>query len=195
MRIKRFVLRLLAFFALSAALAAILFFWGESLFPFGEKHSTARKVFYILAMLLPFLICKVPWKFIDPSWSGTVVRVEVDQGVGTYLYFGRTEPYWKMRVVLIVEKNNGKRIKWTSKSFGEKIYFNHIPMPGKIQYHVDEFSVGDKVHKYYFFPYLFVSNLTQADRKRCILCGASNDLNDANCWSCRSALIPIAGLN
>ncbi len=188
-RAGRILLILLAFFALSAALFAVLFFLGESLFPFGEKFATARKVFYAVLMLLPFVICKVPLKFIDSSWSGTVVKVDVDQGVGTYLEMGQAMPYWKMRVVLTIEKNNGKRKRWTSKSFGEIMRYAHIPMPGKIEYHTDEFSVGDKVHKYYYFPYLFVSNLTQADRKKCIVCGATNDIKDKSCWSCRSALI------
>ena len=192
-RARRIILRLLAFFALSAALFAVLYFWGESLFPFGEKHHTARKVFYTALMLLPFFICRVPFKFIDSSWSGTVVRVDVDQGVSSYLEMGQTEPYWKMRVVLTVEKSNGKLIKRTARSFGEIMRYAHIPTPGKIEYHAEEFSVGDKVHKYYLFEYLFVSNLKKADRKRCIECGSTNGLEDKNCWSCGSALIELNG--
>lgn len=173
---------------LLALLIVVIVLWGEKVFPF--PRSAPRRVAYAILMLIPFAVTGVPHRLIDRSFSGTVLAVNVKEGTGSYRMGSSIWPYTKHDLVLTVQRDIGKTIKYTALSVGIK---NHpsspVPNIAKIEYQTDNFSVGDRVHKYYGFRHLFVEPKTEVDRKYCIVCGTKNDNDQSFCWSCHSELI------
>lgn len=180
--------RVLSCFLLLAFLIVVIIMWGDEVFPF--PRPTARYVAYAILMLVPFAITGVPHKLIDRSFSGTVLAVNVKEGTGTYRMGSSIWPYTKHDLVLTVQTDIGETINYTALSVGIK---NHpsspVPNIAKIEYQADNFSAGDRVHKYYGFKHLYVAPQTEVDRAHCIVCGTKNDNKDTVCWSCHSELI------
>ena len=180
-------------------ICAILFFaflfiilvFGEVLFSVPEKYAVTKSLIYLLVLLLPFAITGVPVKLIDKSWSGTVLAVDVKESVGSYKRsLGKYGIYTKHDLVLKIQKDDGREIEYTALSLGVKYKpsqeFSEV---GKIEYHTSEYRVGDRVHKYYGFKYLYISNRNDQDGKPCIVCGSNNNIEHSRCWSCGSEMI------
>ncbi len=164
---------------------------GDKLFSVPEKYEVTRSLIYLLVLLLPFVITGVPIKLIDRSWSGTVAAVDVKESVGAYKRsLGRYGIYTKHDLVLRITKDDGHEIEYTALSLGVKYKpsqeFSEV---GKIEYHTSEYRVGDRVHKYYGFKYLYISNRNDQDGKHCIVCGSNNNIEHKKCWSCNSELV------
>ena len=56
-----------------------------------------------------------------------------------------------------------------------------------MEYHTQEYNVGDRIYKYYGFKHIFVQRANEG--KTCIVCGSKNDVKDSVCWCCNSELI------
>lgn len=188
-RIRNILGRVIPCALLLAFLIVIIVFWGEKVFPF--PRPAPRYVGYTLLMLVPFAITGVPHKLIDMSFSGTVIDMSVTEKIGTYSRsLAKPGLYTRHDLILTIQKDNGERIKYTALSLGVKNKsWQPVPNVGKIGDRTEDFSVGDRVHKYYGFKHLYVELKTEVDRKYCIVCGTKNDNKDMVCWSCHSELI------
>lgn len=173
--------------------------WGERIFPmpqYSPKSFVAVQIgCYVLFMTLPFLITGVPMKLIDSSWSGTVSNVDVEDSIGTfYRAPGRPSTYDRQDLILTIKKDNGKVITRSALSVGERYKLNvsdrpPIPTVGKITDHLNDYKIGDRVHKYYGFKYLYVVPSEEEDKKRCIVCGLNNDKHRDKCLNCYCDLL------
>ena len=162
---------------------------GEEILP--VPHEFARLVVYTIWLLLPFIITGVPLKLIDKSFSGTVVAVDVKEKIGTYSRsFAKPGLYTRHDLVLTIQTDEGKKIKYTALSLGVKNRPHQFPPNlGSIEHRTEDYSVGDRVHKYYGFRALWVTLQNSVDQKYCIVCGTKNGNDDSRCWSCHSELV------
>ena len=188
-RVSNILWRVIPCVLLFALTLTTILLWGEEIFDF--PHLLARCVVYAIFLLLPFLITGVPLKLIDKSFSGTVIAVNVTEKIGIYSRsFAKGGVYTRHDLVLTIQTDEGKKIKYTALSLGVKNRPHQFPPNlGAIEHHTEEYSVGERVHKYYGFGGLYVEPKTQVDRKRCIVCGTQNGNEDSRCWSCHSELI------
>ena len=183
-----------------AAITLLVIYYRETIFSYGLVPPFAIACIGFAVYSVPFILFKIPHLFFDSSWTGVVTDVNVETGRGTHVVGGKIGQYYKNDIVLTIEKYNGKTIKHVAKSLGVKervgvsstILGNvHSVATGKIENHVDEFSVGDKVYHFYGFEYNFYVREPQNEHKHCIVCGASNSLNREYCLSCHHELLEI----
>ena len=201
-RARNILKRVIPCALLFALILAAIILRGEEIFDF--PHLLARCVVYAICLLFPFVITGVPLKLIDKSFSGTVMEVKLTENTGAYSQGGVVWPYVRQHLVLVIRKDNGETFKYTALSVGLKEDPRYkipvvigigedpqrsIQIVGKIQDHEQDYSVGDRVHKYYGFRALWVTPQNSVDQKYCIVCGTKNDRDDSVCWSCRSELI------
>ena len=199
---RNIIIRVTSCCILFALFLFAVIMWGERIFPmprFSPKSFAAVQIScYILFMTLPFLITGVPMKLIDSSWSGVISNVEVKQSIGTYWRtLGRFNVYDKQELNLTIKKDDGKTTRHTATSVGEALRNTmgilsaktDLPNQGKITDHVNDFKIGDRVHKYYGFKYLYVVPSEEEDKKRCIVCGLNNDKHRDKCLNCYCDLL------
>ena len=194
--LKRIILCLL----MLTAITLFVIYYRETIFSYELVPPFAIACIGFAVYSVPFILFKIPHLFFDSSWTGVVTEVNVETGRGTHVVGGKIGQYYKNDIVLTIEKYNGKTIKHVAKSLGVKervgvsstILGNvHSVATGKIENHVDEFSVGDKVYHFYGFEYNFYVREPQNEHKHCIVCGASNNLNREYCLSCHHELLEM----
>lgn len=177
---------------LLAICVVIITIWGEKLFHIpNDDYVAIQKSFYILFLLLPFVITGVPMKLIDTSWSGTISEIKIEESVGTYSRsLGKPGLYTKHDLVLTIVKDDGKKIEYTALSLGQKNKpWQNPPVVGRIEYQAEKYHIGERVHKYYGFKYLYISPYHNNEGKVCIVCGTPNNDQDTVCGLCHSELI------
>ena len=86
----------------------VLIYFGELL---KSKYEIGNIIIRIALVIVPFLICGVPFKLIDSFWSGTVSEISVEEKTATETIGGRPWPYLRHELVLTVTGDNGKKIK------------------------------------------------------------------------------------
>ena len=191
-RKQRIIIRSVVCFLLLASFIFIIIMWGNKLFPitfdYRKGYTGLRILFYVLFLCVPFLVTGIPLKLIDKSWSGTITSITVVEKLATtdnpkYIY-----PFPKQDLILTIQNDQGKEIKYTVLSLSERNHRNVTDNIGKIHYHTHEFCVGDRVHKYYGYKHLFVSYQKTHKTKYCISCGSKNNLTEIKCWYCSSEL-------
>lgn len=192
LRIKRnraILSRVIPCFILLGLCIVIITIWGKTLFHVpSDQYVALQKSFYILFCFLPFAITGVPMKLIDTSWDGVVSEVKIEESIGTYSRsLGSPGIYTRHDLVLTIVKDDGKEIKYTPLSLGQRnVPWHQPPVVGKIEYQAEKFHIGDRVHKFYGFKYLYSHN---NDGKVCIVCGATNINEDTRCGCCHSELV------
>lgn len=194
-RIHSILGRCIVCFLLLAIMIFVIIMWGNRLFPISLQNQKGFKglqiTFYVFLLSLPFFISGVPLKLIDKSWQGTVTAIDVREGRDSYFLGGRLWPYTNHNLVLTIEKNDGTVFEYTAISLGVKANNcnnNYYNSGGKIYHQADDFSVGDRVYKYYGFKYLYVIH-PNAQVCNCIVCGAKNNNSEEKCWNCRGDII------
>ena len=189
MRTRQVIKRIIPCCLLLIFFLFIIIYWGEEIF--WVPHQNARRVVYAIFLLLPFVVTGVPFKLIDKRFSGTVLEVDLKEKVGSYSMGGKIWPCTRQDLVLTIKKDSGKIFTYTALSMRvreDPRY--HIPDDGRIQDHERDFSVGDRVVKYYGFSGLYVTPQTCDSRRRCIVCGAQNGGMKSVCEHCRAELLP-----
>ncbi len=192
-QIKHILMRVIPCAILLGIFATILILWGKTLLPLREEYMVLRIVLYTVFMCIPLAITGVPFKLIDSAWSGTIAAIDVEESIGVYTSGGgKIWPYPKNSLVLTVNKDNGKTIKYIDISLGIKNSpWNHVPNVGKIEHQTAKYCIGDRVCKVYGFKYLYVFPKENSETNQCIVCGSVNKTQDANCWYCKFDLINI----
>ena len=188
-RVRNILKRVIPCVLLFAFILAAIILRGEEIFDF--PHRLAQRVVYAIFLLLPFVITGVPLKLIDQSFSGTVIAVNVTEKIGVYSRsFAKGGIYTRHDLVLTIQTDEGKKIKYTALSLGVKNRNGQFPPGlGSIEHRTEDYSVGDRVHKYYGFRALWVTPQNSDDQKYCIVCGTKNGNDDSRCWSCHSELV------
>lgn len=193
-RLCKILFRALSCFVLFAFALVSIILWGERIFPFPTQNASGlRYLCYGLFLLLPLLLTGVPLKLIDKSFSGTVRKTEIKDtikygGGGTNTGSGS---YIQSDLILTVEKDDGKVIKYNRLSFRTPLHRFPIdnPRPGNAEHHKHEFREGERIYKYYGFPYPYIAHPTLPDDKYCIVCGQKNENKESFCFSCGAELV------
>ena len=193
-RLRKIFLRVLSCLVLFAFALVSIILWGETIFPFPTQNaSSLRYLCYGLFLLLPFLITGVPLKLIDKSFSGTIRKAEIKDKInyGSGGSMKRTGSYLQSDLILTVETDDGKVIKYTRLSFGTPLhsYSTGNYHTGNADHHKHEFREGERIYKYYGFPYPYIAHPTLPDDKYCIVCGQKNENKEDFCFSCGAELV------
>ena len=156
---------------------AVLYLFGERIF---ELVPPAVRIgAYVLAMLLPFVITRVPFCLFDKTYTGTVRRVDVkneytmekkEQFSRLYTsrrliqaaYLDVEEPSGSMRQVKIMLGNNAI---------------------------AEEFKPGDTVFHLYGAKHTLILPELAGDHVECPVCGDDNRATLTECHSCGHTLI------
>jgi ribosomal protein S27E len=157
------------------AFGAVLYLFGERIF---ELVPPAVRIgAYVLAMLLPFVITRVPFCLFDRTFVGKVKQVHVQNEyvavkglAGSNLHISRTLATF---VYLSLDLPDGKekRIKTVQSGF------------------IEEFKPGDTVFHLYGTNHTIVLPEMAGDHVECPVCGDDNRATLTECHSCGHTLI------
>lgn len=190
-RIRKIITRISLCILLLAGGLFLIIAYGDMILSIRDKeYAGIRILFYLIILVLPFIITGVPMKLIDTSFSGTVIATEVRERTDTVRVGVRYFPYKRQDMILTIKKDDGKEIRYTALSLGSRdssSWTLRIPAVGKMEYHTQEYNVGDRIYKYYGFKHIFVQMANEG--RTCIVCGSKNDSKDNVCWCCDSELI------
>ena len=191
-RLRNILLRTISCFVLLSLALVSIILWGGSMFPFPTQSAKGLRIFcYALMLVLPFVVTGVPFKLIDRSFSGTICKVMVKDSITSKgIRQSSAITYVQSDLILTIEKDDGKTIEYTRLSF--RTPFNHYSpesRPGNVEHHKNSFVVGDRVHKYYGFRYVYTAHSHPRNDKYCIVCGQKNENKEGYCWSCGAELI------
>ena len=163
----------------------LLFVFGSLLWLFGDVvlNTTVTELkitFYILVMLVPFCVTGVPLKLIDRKYVGEVVRVDIDTVVTHDKSTAKAKPKTVNVLVLTIKRSDGK------------LMWEELPTLGRNPEHVEsDYSVGDRVYKFYGLPKIFVVPRNDDGKVGCVVCGCENKVGENGCVCCGHALIDI----
>lgn len=184
--IKRFLLCVLLF----SVITALVYHYRETIFSYELIPPFAIACIGIAVYSVPFGVSGIPLTLFDTNWEGVITAIDIKTNTDTYNMGGKPYKYFKNDIVLTIQKKNGKTVKHVAKSLGVKERKWIDPyIVGKIENHVDEFSVGDKVYHFYGFKYNFYVHEPVGEHRHCIVCGTSNNFHSRTCWSCHSELV------
>lgn len=188
-RTKRILKIVISFLILFSLVISVLYFWGDTLFPFKENQKMYKYILYTILILWPFSFTGFPTKLFDSSFSGTIISTTIKQKVGAYSKGVKTHLYTKNNIVLTILTDEGRTKKITAFSLAANpLGFYTMDNTGKIENHVDKFSVGYRVHKYYGFKPLYVEPTVKHPFRHCIACGTINDAKREDCIECGTTL-------
>ena len=157
------------------AFGAVLYLFGERIF---ELIPPAVRVgAYVLAMLLPFVITRVPFCLFDRTFVGKVKHVHVQNEyvavkglAGSNLHISRTLATF-VYLTLDLPDGKEKRIKTVQSGF------------------IEEFKPGDTVFHLYGTNHTIVLPEMAGDHVECPVCGDDNRAELTACHSCEHTLI------
>ena len=157
------------------AFGVVLYFFGERIFALVPPAVSIGA--YVLALLLPFVITRVPFCLFDKTFVGTVKHVHVQNEyvavkglAGSNLHISRTLATF---VYLSLDLPDGKekRIKTVQSGF------------------IEEFKPGDTVFHLYGTNHTIVLPEKAGDHVECPVCGDDNRAELTHCHSCGHTLI------
>ena len=157
------------------AFGGAMYFYGERIFALVPP--AVRVGAYVLAMLLPFVITRVPFCLFDRTFVGKVKHVHVQNEyvavkglAGSNLHISRTLATF---VYLSLDLPDGKekRIKTVQSGF------------------IEEFKPGDTVFHLYGTNHTIVLPEMAGDHVECPVCGDDNRAELTACHSCGHPLI------
>ena len=197
-RFKTYIKRFLLCFILFSLITALVYHYRETIFSYELIPPFAIACIGIAVYSVPFGVSGIPLSLFDSNWEGVITAIDIKTNMDTYFVGGKPGSYNKNNIVLTIRKKNGKTVKHTAKSLGvkERVGISstlmgsvHNVTTGKIENHVDEFSVGDKVYHFYGFKYNFYVHEPHEEHRHCIVCGTTNNYHSKTCWNCHSELI------
>lgn len=190
--------RIVLFTVLFVAFSLILYFFGNIILP--TDVLPFRISFYILVLLVPFAVTGVPFKLIDHSWFGKVIKVDVEEGI-EFADGAKARMYGTINFVLTIKKDNGKILYREVKASNHHISRNSLDKSVDIdneairigsrknEHFLDDYKVGDKVFHLYGSKYIVVLPKTNDTQCKCAICGTLNKIDNMLCNDCRHTLI------
>ena len=160
----------------------LLIVFGGAMYLFGERifelvPPAVRVGAYVLAMLLPFVITRVPFCLFDRTFVGKVKHVHVQNEyvavkglAGSNLHISRTLATF-VYLTLGLPDGKEKRIKTVQSGF------------------IEEFKPGDTVFHLYGTNHTIVLPEKAGDHVECPVCGDDNRATLTECHSCGHTLI------
>ena len=157
------------------AFGGAMYFYGERIFALVPP--AVRVGAYVLAMLLPFVITRVPFCLFDRTFVGKVKHVHVQNEyvaikglAGSNLHISRTLATF-VYLTLDLPDGKEKRIKTVQSGF------------------IEEFKPGDTVFHLYGTNHTIVLPEMAGDHVECPVCGDDNRAELTACHSCGHTLI------
>jgi len=192
---KRILKKLSLFLVLTVLLGGILLLFGDRLF---NTDVLAFKIScYVCVMLIPFLITGAPFSFIDSTWYGEIVRVDIEEAAEA-TNEAKPRLYGAIYSVLTIKKNNGrlivKEIKQSSFSMYKNLWgaSSGIAVSAKErknEHFSDDYKVGDRVFHLYGTYGVVVLPRENSERVRCAVCGEHNEVENSVCRQCGHTLV------
>lgn len=189
-RFKNIYKRILLCFIILSVMTVLIYHYREAIFSFELIPPFAVVCMGIAVYTIPFAVSGIPLKLIDSDWEGEVIYIDIVTSMGTDSDGRHPNHYTKNDIVLTIKKKNGKIIKHSAKTLGIKEHPAVTPKAmGKIENHIGEFSVGDKVYHFYGFDYNFYVRSPENKHAHCIVCGTANNIQSKTCWNCKNELL------
>ena len=188
--VKRFVLkrrlkRIIPFLLLAVSLILVVAY-----VPFVKELSELnRGIILVVGVILICAITGVPFKLIDRSWEGEVIKIQVkarrDEGMGEYPYSGRAV----IDARLFTEKKVNAVLYLTLKTPNGKIDTVRVGALSNDEERDRDggYKTGDRVLHVGGTDYTVVLNCDE--RVRCCVCGMTSDIHNDVCPGCGHSLI------
>ncbi len=167
---------------ISVMLCVLLYFWGDKFFKISEWGAFNITIIYILIILMPFLVCKIPFKYFDRSWTGKIIEIRIDND-RTYPSSFNDKGLKRFAVkdikvlIAVIMTDDGKIIE---KVLARQTSENSLP--------VNKFMEGDRVGHLYGTKFIQIIPSSPNCQINCVVCGASNSQNNNVCRNCNHSL-------
>lgn len=170
---------------LFALLGYVLLVHGEEIL--GTHKTLAKIICYPIILLMPFAITGVPFKMMDSSWTGEILRVDAKEEVA---FHGAKHMYAEIKVLVTIKKDDGKIIthKVIAAAFPKSAGFYFTPK-GNVEMAINRFSIGAKVCHLYGTKHIVVMPSASDTTVLCPVCADVNDKEERVCRSCGHSLI------
>ena len=180
--LKRLIIR--AF--LEFAFGGVLILRGKQIFRTGSWPAFDI-ICYCVILIIPFVVCGVPFRLIDKTWYGIVEKVDIKTTYDNDQPYKPTLEhfYLKNTVYLTVNLPDKKKI------VKRKVYAGRA----KQQQHLNSYKNGDKVFHLYGTQHTIVMPSASEMHVQCAGCGTMNDMPNRNednmltCHNCHLTLI------
>ncbi len=175
---KQFLKRVIPCAFLFIAILLALIFWGDAIVP--TDNPIVRVIVSTLLSLIPFLIFGIPWKLIDRTYRGEILRVDIKTTVdnASSIHPTRELLYRKNTIYLHVLLEGGQTVR-------RKVYEGDA----RLAQHLDTYHAGDRVFHLYGSQ-VTVKLLESADTAvQCAACGNISHTESVVCEVCGRTLI------
>lgn len=175
---KKILKRIIPCAILLFALALLIMFFGDKIFPSDSDIYRVKGLIILAAVVIIFGATGIPFKISDPTFFGYVEKVDVTTVMDSNVP-GRLskDGFHEDNVVTLrIRTLDGKIISKTI--YREKVKKSEF---------LDLYKAGDKV--FYLFGSGNIVNLSNTNNIRCSVCYKENNLEDCFCSTCGHTLI------
>ncbi|MBQ2736930.1 MAG: hypothetical protein IJF26_05830 [Clostridia bacterium] len=157
-------------------LGALLLMFGND--AFASVNPTVRIVVYILLLLIPAIVTRIPLVIFDRSWQGTIIKVHSEMGAySDERFIARMNDFrTKLKIEADIKLTDGRVVRKTV----------YLGKPDAKIY--EKISVGDTVYHVKGAKYL--QHVSSSHRTAtCVICGKENSLKNQRCDICDHSLL------
>lgn len=195
--IKTYIFKKIALFSLmEAALIAVLILWGDTLF--GSSTGVVLYVLWVLLLLVPFFVTKIPFSLLDKTYFGVIEQVQVKTSIENERPFKPTLEghYTAVTVSLVVkeeesDKRHTVKVRRKGSATDKNGMFDTYAVEGEsfVKTAENAYKVGAKVFHLYGTKHIVVLPDDKAQSVCCAVCGESNSVKEDVCRKCGHTLI------
>ena len=164
---------------------------------YGTPYIRSVVFFLLIFSSFTLFLFKIPRLVFDKQFVGTVTSVTIKESVDTSKHWIAWFNFRPLNnLVLSIRKDNGKTIEYTALSFELSSVPNKRPLDkfGKLENHIECFSIGDVVVKYRGFEHLVKICGSSSKTCICIQCGYHSSPANEYCIHCGKELINVKSI-
>lgn len=168
----------LLFCAITSIAVGICIFLLEDIMNFDSWGTVNKVIFYGILIILPWILKKIPFKYFDKSYTGTVVEQRKKLFIPSHNIMLHSSKFCHKTISTIwvaVETDEGKLYEMT-------VYNEECDIVPNI------FNEGDRVLHIAGTDYLQIIPRPEDDRIRCVVCGRFNPRENDKCGKCSHTL-------
>ena len=160
------------------AVIAVLFLFGDTLL--GEENNIFKQTCIIIAVIIPFYVCGVPFKLLDTTFCGKIVEVRQELSLDNERSFkpSREGMFTKNTVFVTLITPSGKRIR--RKCFSGRL--------DQIK-NTEKFKVGDEIFHLALSDRTILIPKAKDTVVECAVCSRSNQKDLNLCEECGHTLV------
>ncbi len=179
---RKILKELLILSCISACLCCLLTFFGSKWINISEWGKTNTIIIYIIVIVLPFLIRKIPFKYFDRSFTGKIIEIRIDND-RTYPSGFNDKGHKRFAVkdvkvmIAVIMTDDGRIVE---KALAKQAKADSMP--------INKFKEGDRVGHLYGTQFIQIIPSSPGAQIDCVVCGASNSQNNNFCRHCNHSL-------